>query len=268
MVLASDPVAPGQAATKHYVDSQLLTSLPYAGGSLTGSLTLNADPTSAGQAATKRYVDAQVSAVLPLAGGSLSGSLSLAAGPAVPLHAATKLYVDGQVATSLPNAGGTITGPLILASVPTVPLQAATKSYVDSNPNAQGIINVMLPPFGAKIDGVTDDTAAFKAAYQAAATGGTIYVPSGETVLQQPGSWGVSLTKRVQWIVAGTTLQDGTPLAAAVPAGGGPASFVLPGFVSGKHAVWEHHIAGRVANNRLRGQPVFLHCKPQRWYRW
>jgi hypothetical protein len=233
LLLASDPVVSTQAATKNYVDTQLLSSLPRAGGSLAGALMLSADPTSAVQAATKHYVDIQVSTALPMAGGSLTGLLSLAAAPTAALHAATKQYVDGQLTTALPSSGGTLTGALTLSGAPTTPLQAATKSYVDANPNSAGVINVMLPPYNAKIDGITDDTAAFRLAYQNAAAGATIHVPSGTTVLQPSGSWGIALTKRVRWNVAGTVLPDGTPLAAAIPTGGAPGSLALPGFVTG-----------------------------------
>ncbi|HBK05783.1 MAG TPA: hypothetical protein DDZ81_07935 [Acetobacteraceae bacterium] len=233
LALASDPTLPTQAATKNYVDTQLAGSLSLSGGTLAGPLTLPGDPTTAGQAATKHYVDGQVAAALPLTGGSLSGVLSLSGPPSAAAHAATKQYVDGRVAAALPIDGGTLTGPLLLSASPTSPLQAATKSYVDANPDSQGVINVALPPYSARLDGVTDDTGAFVAAYMAAAAGATIYVPAGTTVLRQPGSWGVSLTKRVHWNVAGTVLNDGTPLAAAVPTGGAPAAFVLPGFVSG-----------------------------------
>jgi hypothetical protein len=233
LTLAADPVTATQAATKNYVDAQVLTSLPRAGGSLTGTLTLSADPTSPGQAATKHYVDTQVATALPLTGGSLTGLLSLAGSPTSALHGATKQYVDGQIVTALPYSGGSLTGALTLASAPTTPLQAATKSYVDANPNSEGVINVMMPPYGAKINGVADDTAAFKAAYQAAAPGAAIYVPNGTTIVQWPGTWGIALTKRVKWIVDGTVLPDGTPLASANPTGGGPADFVLPGFVLG-----------------------------------
>jgi hypothetical protein len=52
-------------------------------------------------------------------------------------------------------------------------------------------------------------------------------------VLQQPGAWGIALTKRVKWIVAGTLLPDGTPLASAIPTGGGPSALALPGVVVG-----------------------------------
>jgi hypothetical protein len=233
LTLAGDPMIAAQAATKSYVDTQVLTSLPRSGGSLGGALTLNADPSSPGQAATKRYVDSQITSTLPLSGGSLNGLLSLAAAPTAAPHAATKQYVDGQIGTALALGGGTMSGPLTLIGPPTGPLQAATKSYVDANPNAAQVINVMMPPFGSKLDGVTDDTAAFTSAYQHAPAGSTIYVPHGTTVIQQPGTWGVALTKSVKWVVDGTVLSNGTSLAAAIPAGGGPASFVLPGFVVG-----------------------------------
>nr|WP_294546298.1 hypothetical protein [uncultured Rhodopila sp.] len=233
LILAANPVAPLQAATKGYVDTQVLGSLPLSGGSLTGSLGLAADPVSASQAATKHYVDGQIATAVPLAGGSLTGFLSLAANPTAAAHAANKQYVDYQVATTLPLTGGSLTGILTLAASPTLPLQAATKSYVDANPNSAGVINVALPPYGAKLNGVTDDTAAFSAAYQAAPAGSVIYVPKGTTVLQQPGNWGIALTKRVKWVIDGTVLADGTPLASAIPTGGAPAGLVLPGVVSG-----------------------------------
>ncbi|WP_428486737.1 hypothetical protein [Rhodopila sp.] len=233
LVLASDPISPGQAATKNYVDIQLSSTLPRTGGTLSGSLTLNADPIAASQAATKHYVDAQTSTTLSLLGGTLTGALSLLTVPTLPTQAATKQYVDTQVATALPVAGGSLSGILSLAGVPTSPLHAASKAYVDANPSSNGVINVALAPYGALLNGVADDTAAFKAAYLAAPAGSAIYVPHGTTVLQQPGSWGISLTKRVKWFVDGTTLADGTPLASAVPSGGNLAELVLPGFVVG-----------------------------------
>ncbi len=229
LFLAGDPLLAAQAATKNYVDSQVSAGIARSGSSMTGALLLASDPSVPLQARTKQYVDLRLNRT----GDSLTGALYLAANPSAPLQAATKQYVDGQLVAGLPYSGGTLTGPLTLVGVPVTPLQAATKSYVDANPNSEGIINVKLPPYNARIDGVTDDTAAFKSAYQNAAAGATIYVPSGTTVLQQPSAWGIALTKRVRWIVAGTILPDGTPLAAAIPAGGGPSTLTLPGFVVG-----------------------------------
>ncbi len=237
LVLAANPVAGGEAATKNYVDLQVFTSLPLTGGSMTGLLALATDPVNPAQAATKRYVDTQTAASIPVTGGSMTGFLSLAAAPTAPLHSTTKQYVDGEVGTALPYSGGSLSGMLTLAAAPTAPLHAATKSYVDANPNREGIINVKLPPYGAKMDGVTDDTAAFVAAYEAAATGAAIYVPNGITIIQQPSSWGTPLTKRVKWIIDGTTLAGGAPLASAIPTGGAPAALLLPGFVVGNTAL-------------------------------
>ena len=135
---------------------------------------------------------------------------------------------------ALPIAGGTLTGALTLAGNPTSALQAATKGYVDSaSGGSTGVINVRSAPYNAKLNGVADDTAAFTAAYQAAAAGSVIHVPNGVTVLEPPPSWGIPLTKRVKWIVDGTLLPDGTPLADAIPGGGSPASNYLPGIVVG-----------------------------------
>jgi Pectate lyase superfamily protein len=234
LVLAADPTAPLQAATKEYVDSQFSGALPKSGGTLIGALTLAADPTLVLQAATKHYVDGQVAASLPISGGTLTGALALPSNPSAALQAATKQYVDSGVASAVPVSGGTLTGVLTLAADPLLPLQAATKHYVDTaGGGTTGEINVRSSPYNAKIDGVTDDTAAFKAAYQAAAAGSVIYVPNGVTVVQNPTTWGIPLTKRVKWIVDGTSAPDGTSLADAVPGGTGPAYYFLPGTVVG-----------------------------------
>ena len=234
LVLSADPTVALQAATKQYVDNITSTSLPKTGGALTGSLTLAADPTTPLLAATKHYVDAQVTTALPVSGGSMTGALVLAANPIAPMHATTKQYVDGQVGSALPLQGGNLTGPLTLAADPTSSLHAATKHYVDTTGSTlTGVINVKAAPYGAQLNGTADDTAAFKAAYQAASVGSAIYVPNGVTVLQNPNNWGVPLTKRVKWIVDGTSLPDGTSLSDGIPGGNGPANGFLPGIVVG-----------------------------------
>jgi hypothetical protein len=238
LVLATDPTAPLQAATKGYVDTQLVTALPKTGGTLSGVLTLAVDPSLAMHAATKHYIDAQTATTLPLGGGALTGPLTLSANPTSALQAAPKQYVDSQIASALPVAGGTMTGALTLAADPTLSLHAATKRYVDAaGGGTTGVINVRSTPYNAQLNGVTDDTAAFKAAYQAAAAGSVIYVPNGVTVLQTPPNWGIPVTKRVKWIVDGTSLPDGTPLANTIPGGGSPANNFLPGIVVGNSSL-------------------------------
>ena len=235
LTLASDPSVPLQAATKGYVDTRVTGALPITGGTLSGSLILSGDPTASLQAATKHYVD---STALTIGGGTLTGPLTLAGNPTAALHAVTKQYVDSGLGSGLPLSGGTLTGALTLATDPTASLQAATKHYVDTaSGTATGVINVRSAPYYAQINGVADDTAAFKAAYQAAPAGSVIYVPNGTTVLQNPNGWGIPITKRVKWIVDGTVLPDGTSLANGIPGGTGPASNFLPGIVVGNSAL-------------------------------
>ena len=121
--------------------------LPLSGGTMIGALILAADPTAALQAATKNYVDNAVAGgsggggglpdapsdgasygrsdafwvpVLPLSGGIVSGNLqvtgslaaatvTLGSNPTTALEAATKGYCDSSF---LPLAGGTVTGNL------------------------------------------------------------------------------------------------------------------------------------------------------------
>lgn len=147
LIVASDPTTAMQVADKEYVDTQVSsistggagTAVPLSGGTMTGSLQLNANPTTALQAATKQYVDASTGAALPLAGGTVTGPIVLPANPTLSLQAATKSYVDTQVAGvvvgsgGLPTTGGTMTGALTLAADPTTSLQASTKHYVDAS---------------------------------------------------------------------------------------------------------------------------------------
>jgi hypothetical protein len=116
LVLAADPAANMQAATRQYVDAVRTAMVPLAGGTMTGLLLLSGDPTAAFGAATKQYVDGRDALRLPLTGGTLTGALTLAADPAVALGAATKQYVDAKVAGAtypyLPLTGGTVTGAL------------------------------------------------------------------------------------------------------------------------------------------------------------
>ena len=126
-----------------------------------------------------------------------------------------------------------MSGPLVLAADPAGAMQAATKQYVDAADKLDGVLNVRSSAFGAKLDGTTDDTAAFKSAYQACPANGVIYVPSGVANIQSASAWGITTTKRVKWVVDGTTIPDGTPLASIIPTGGAPCSIYLPGLVCG-----------------------------------
>jgi len=203
LILNANPTAALGAATKGYVDSASIsgnaatatklaspttingvsfdgsapitvadsTKVPLAGGTMTGSLILNAAPSAVLGAATKGYVDSAAATKVNLAGDTMTGPLILNAAPSSALGAATKGYVDsasisGNAATAtklqtartingvgfdgtsditistadstkVPLAGGTMTGPLILNANPTAALGAATKGYIDSTLDAR-----------------------------------------------------------------------------------------------------------------------------------
>lgn len=74
------------------------------GGTLTGSLVLNADPTLPLGAATKQYADAIQGNKLPLAGGTMGGAINMNNNrmlslptPVSGAEPATKTYVDGAI---------------------------------------------------------------------------------------------------------------------------------------------------------------------------
>lgn len=120
IVLLTDSVSSTSittAATPNSVKTaydRAAASLPYAGGTMSGFLTLTADPTSALHAATKQYVDNSSAARLPYTGGTLTGYLTLVGDPTSSYHAATKNYVDNGLGTKLNLSGGTLSGNLTI----------------------------------------------------------------------------------------------------------------------------------------------------------
>ena len=105
------------------------------GDSMTGRLTLSADPTTALHAATKQYVDSEILAMVASGNINLTnlGDVNIN----IPV-AGNSLYFDGTewinytIPTPfVPLSGGVMTGPLTLSGAPTTPNSAATKQYVD-----------------------------------------------------------------------------------------------------------------------------------------
>ena len=166
-----DPLFPQEAATKNYIDTEIIAlSLngtgPYlrlsgadvmagdinmAGNKTVGML----DPTNPQDGATKNYVDTEIVALglvgvgpyLPLAGGTMTGTLALAADPTFAAEAATKNYVDTEIlslgltgtgpylrlsgADTMAGALDMGTNPITDVVDPTNPQDGATKNYVD-----------------------------------------------------------------------------------------------------------------------------------------
>ncbi|MGB6973964.1 MAG: glycosyl hydrolase family 28-related protein [Terracidiphilus sp.] len=118
------------------------------------------------QTVSKSYVDQAIANIsqsgLASSGGTLSGPLYLAGDPSASLQAADKHYVDTAIAQTVPLSGATLTGALSGPSV---------RASVNSQ------INVMAPPYNAKGDCITDDSAAIQAAYNAAIAPQVVYFP-------------------------------------------------------------------------------------------
>jgi hypothetical protein len=130
---SAGPVVPAAAFPESAVanlTTDLAAKLPLAGGTLTGALVLAADPTANLQAATKQYVDTGVaSATIPDATASVKGKLQLAgdlggtaALPSVP-GLAGKLAAVGNATKSggtltVDATGSTTTVPLVVTSDP------------------------------------------------------------------------------------------------------------------------------------------------------
>lgn len=122
-------------------DPRVVQALLRTGGTMTGTLVLNANPTANLHAATKQYVDSTVAAVdlssrVAKSGDTMTGPLTLSGDPTVNLHAATKQYVDDAIggvdlSSRVAKAGDTMTGPLNLNYTPTLGSEAVHKDYVD-----------------------------------------------------------------------------------------------------------------------------------------
>ena len=154
------PTAANHVTRKDYVDGEINTRLPLAGGSMTGNITMSGStqvinataPTDNTHLANKAYVDTK----LPLAGGTLTGNLTMggttqianSTAPTDNSHLTNKKYVDDKVAsaisnagdTYLPLAGGTVTGKLIITGdqLKTTSLWATGYAAVDGALNVGG----------------------------------------------------------------------------------------------------------------------------------
>ena len=110
-IVVYGPVSVANTYTIAQADALLAAKLALAGGTMTGSLLLNADPSVALGAATKQYADT----MLPLAGGTVTGGVTFSAGTDVTgtSEVDTLQFSDGSTQTS----AGASTGKAIAMAI-------------------------------------------------------------------------------------------------------------------------------------------------------
>ena len=158
------------------LSESLLTA---SGGTLSGPLYLNADPTQPMQASTKHYVDTQVATAVPLAGGNMTGALTTPAVNGVEAPTAASGQTTLQAAMNAAGTNGAMQIPPNYAG--TDPFTNANGvKVVDWRTNGSQQTERSVKEFGAVCDGVTDDTSALQAALNYAnAHGVALVLPEG-----------------------------------------------------------------------------------------
>ncbi len=169
--------------------SQLNQSLLAAsGGTMAGPLTLSGDPTQPLQAADKHYVDEQVATAVPLAGGNMTGGLTTPAVNGVESPSAASAQTTLQAAVNAAGTNGAVEIPPAYAGTDTftnpngVPVRDLRTTVAQQAERS-------VKEFGAVCDGVTDDTNALQAALNYAnAHGVALTIPQG-TCKTHPLNW-------------------------------------------------------------------------------
>ena len=201
------PVLAAQAANRAYVDSVVNTIsiqgdyLRRSGDAMTGALTLAGDPTANNHAANRHYVDIQVAGL----SGGLAAKLSRQGD--TPITLAGIRYADQfsggtpaqQIDAAVADCGGSacfVVAPASMAAGQPTSIPANV-TFLDLRLGKLSPLTsqlaVPVTAYGAKCDGVTDDTAAFQAAI-AATTGHQrrISIPPGKCKIVIPAN-GVAL---------------------------------------------------------------------------
>ena len=110
--------------------------LALTGGTLTGTLTLDADPTTNLGAATKQYVDTEISGLVDSAPATLDTLNELAA--ALGDDANFSTTVTNSIATKLPLAGGTMTGTIAFDAAQTFPVESEIDAHLNTSTATSG----------------------------------------------------------------------------------------------------------------------------------
>ncbi len=149
------------------------------GGTLSGPLYLSSDPTQPLQAADKHYVDTQVATAVPLAGGNMTGALTTPAVNGVQAPTATSAQTTLQAAMNAAGTNGAMVIPPTYAGTDTF-TNANGVRVTDLRTSGAQQTERSVKEFGAVCDGVTDDTNALQAALSYAnAHGVALTIPQG-----------------------------------------------------------------------------------------
>jgi len=155
------------------------SGLSASGGTLTGPLYLNGDPTQPLQAADKHYVDTQVATAVPLAGGNMTGALTTPTVNGVQAPSVASAQTTLQAAMTAAGTNGAMVIPPTYAGTDTFTNANGVK-VTDLRTAAAQQAERSVKEFGAVCDGVTDDTNALQAALNYAnAHGVALTIPQG-----------------------------------------------------------------------------------------
>ena len=158
------------------LSQSLLTA---SGGNLSGPLYLDGDPTQALQAADKHYVDMQVGTAVPLAGGNMAGALTTPAVNGVQAPAAGSAQTNLQAAMNAAGTSGALEIPPAYAGTDTFTNPNGVR-VMDMRTTGAQPSERSVKEFGAVCDGVTDDTNALQTALNYAnAHGVALTIPQG-----------------------------------------------------------------------------------------
>ena len=155
------------------------SSLTASGGTLSGPLYLSGDPTQPLQAADKHYVDVQVATAVPMAGGNMTGALTSPEIDGVQAPSAVSGQTTLQTAMTAAGTNGAMEIPPTYAGTDTFTNPNGVR-VTDLRTGVAQQTERSVKEFGAVCDGATDDTNALQAAINYAnAHGVALTIPEG-----------------------------------------------------------------------------------------
>ena len=153
--------------------------LTTSGGTLSGPLYLSVDPTQPLQAADKHYVDVQVATAVPIAGGNMTGALTSPEINGVQAPSAVSGQTTLQSAMTAAGTNGAMEIPPTYAGTDRFTNPNGVR-VTDLRTGVAQQAERSVKEFGAVCDGATDDTSALQAAINYAnAHGVALTIPEG-----------------------------------------------------------------------------------------